>query len=76
MIVGDTSLIDSLITSSKLGNGSHVHRKKVEILQGKKDIISSNSKKPVYGHAMGEYLGPVPHTFICRHKVLKILKMS
>ncbi len=76
MIVGDTSLIDSLITSSKLGNGTHIHRNKVEVLQGKKVTISSNDKKPVYGHAMGEYLGPVPHTFVCRHKVLKILKMS
>ncbi|MGC9781450.1 MAG: diacylglycerol kinase family lipid kinase [Candidatus Heimdallarchaeota archaeon] len=75
MIVGDTTFIESLITSSKLGKGTHINHPKVEVLRGKRITVSTNSSKKVLGHAMGEYLGPVPHTFTCRHKVLKILKM-
>ncbi len=75
MIVGDTRLIKSLVISSKLGKGTHLEYPEVEIHRGKRVTITTNSKKKVLGHAMGEFLGPVPHTFVCRHKVLKILKM-
>ena len=76
MIVGNTSILESLVTSSKLGKGTHLSHPKIEIIQGKKITITTESKKKVLGHAMGEFLGPVPITFTCRHKVLKILRMS
>jgi len=75
MIVGDTTIIESLITSRKLKSGTHLSHPKVEIIQGKKITITTMSKKKVLGHAMGEFLGPLPLTFTCRHKVLKVLKM-
>ncbi|MHA1880400.1 MAG: diacylglycerol/lipid kinase family protein [Candidatus Heimdallarchaeota archaeon] len=75
MLVGNTNLVETLVTASKLGKGTHLSNPKVEIFHGKKVTISNQSKKKVFGHVMGEYIGPLPHTFICRHKVLKILKM-
>jgi len=75
MIVGNTKFVETLITASKLGKGTHLTNPKVEVFRGKKVTISNKSTKKVYGHVMGEYIGPLPHTFLCRHKVLKILKI-
>ncbi len=76
MIVGNTGFFETLSTSAKLGKGTHLTNPKVEILRGKTVTISNLSNKKVYGHVMGEYLGPLPHTFTCLPKKLKILKMS
>ena len=76
VILGDTNLIDTLVTSSKLEKGTHVTHPKCEVLRGKRIEITSNAKKRIPAHAMGEILGALPHTFECLHKKLKILKMS
>ncbi|MHA1739509.1 MAG: diacylglycerol/lipid kinase family protein [Candidatus Heimdallarchaeota archaeon] len=76
VILGETNVIDTLVTSSKLGKGTHVTHPKCEIVRGKKIEITSNAKKRVPAHAMGEILGALPHTFECLHKKVKILKMS
>ncbi|MFW9924232.1 MAG: diacylglycerol/lipid kinase family protein [Candidatus Thorarchaeota archaeon] len=76
MVVGNTGIIDSLITSTKLGKGTHFTNPKVKLYQGKKVVLTTESKKKVLSHAMGEFLGPLPQTFECKHKVLKVLRMS
>ncbi|NHJ48339.1 MAG: YegS/Rv2252/BmrU family lipid kinase [Asgard group archaeon] len=76
MIVGNTTVIESLITSAKLGKGTHIFHPKVEVVRGKKVVISTKSKKRIPAHAMGEMLGDLPHKFVCLPKVLKILRMS
>jgi len=76
MIVGNTTFLETLTTSQKLSKGTHLAHKKIEIVHGKKVTVTTESKKKVQGHAMGEYVGPVPITFECKHKVLKILRMS
>jgi YegS/Rv2252/BmrU family lipid kinase len=76
LIVGNTGIIESLITSSKLEKGTHLTHPKVEVIRGKKVVIDSKSKKSIPVHAMGEMIGPLPHTFTCRHRVLKVLRMS
>ena len=75
-IIGNTGIFESLITSRKLDDGTHITHPKVEVIRGKKITISTNSNKSIPAHAMGELLGPLPHTFECEHKVLKILRMS
>ena len=75
-IIGDTKILETLITSIKLTDGSYIDHPKVEVLRGKKIVISTTSKKSIPGHIMGEMLGPLPHKFVCLHKVLKILRMS
>lgn len=76
MVVGNTGFIDTLITSAKLGKGTHLTNPKVNVYRGKTVTISNKSNKKIFGHAMGEYLGPLPQKFTCLHKKLKILKMS
>jgi len=76
VILGDANFLDTLVTSRKLGNGTHVTHPKCEIVRGKKIEITSQAKKRVPTHAMGEILGPLPHTFECLHKKVKILRMS
>ncbi|MFW9921865.1 MAG: diacylglycerol/lipid kinase family protein [Candidatus Thorarchaeota archaeon] len=76
VIIGNTGILESLITSSKLPKGTHITHPKVEIIRGKKVVINTTSKKEIPTHAMGEMLGPLPHTFVCLHKVLKVLRMS
>lgn len=76
MIVGNTGVFDSLITSAKLGKGTHLTHPKVEVIRGKKVVINTNSEKRIPAHAMGERLGALPHKFVCLHKVLKVLRMS
>lgn len=76
MIVGNTSIMESLIVSTRLGKGTHLSHPKIDIVQGKRVSITSKDDKKVYGHVMGEYLGELPYTFEVEHKVLKILKMS
>ena len=75
VIIGNTGVIEALITSAKLGKGTHITHPKVEVIRGKKITIETNSKKPIPTHAMGEVMGPLPHTFVCLHKKLKVLKM-
>ncbi|MCK5299508.1 MAG: hypothetical protein KAJ76_11405, partial [Candidatus Heimdallarchaeota archaeon] len=72
---GDTGILDSLITSRKLNDGSHLSHPKVHEYRGKKVVLSTESTKRLVAHSMGELLGPLPHTFVCKHKVLKVLKM-
>ena len=76
MVVGNTGVFEALIVSKRLGKGTHITHPKIEILQGKKVTLTTDSKKKVQAHAMGEFLGPLPQTFECKHKVLKILRMS
>ncbi len=76
MIVGNTGVIESLITSRRLGKGTHLTNPKIEIVRGKKITITTESPKKIHGHAMGEYIGQLPVTFECLYRVLKILKMS
>jgi YegS/Rv2252/BmrU family lipid kinase len=76
MIVGNTGVFDSLITSAKLGKGTHLSHPKVEVIRGKQVEISTKSEKRIPAHAMGERLGALPHKFVCLHKVLKVLRMS
>ncbi|MHA1442559.1 MAG: diacylglycerol/lipid kinase family protein [Candidatus Heimdallarchaeota archaeon] len=76
MIVGDTTILESLIVSTRLKKGTHLTHPKIDIYQGKRVSIESKDDKKVYGHVMGEYLGELPYTFEVEHKVLKILKMS
>ncbi len=75
-IIGNTRILETLITSLKLTDGSYIEHPKVEVFRGKKVVIHTTSKKSIPAHAMGEMLGPLPHTFVCLHKVLKILRMS
>jgi diacylglycerol kinase (ATP) len=75
VIVGNTGVIDTLLTSRKLADGSHLSHPKVYEHRGKKVVLSTDSTKRLVAHAMGEILGPLPHTFVCKHKVLKVLKM-
>ena len=76
VIVGNTGIFESLVTSSKLGKGTHITHPKVEIIRAKKVVINTTSNKLIHCHAMGELLGPLPHKYVCLHKVLKILRMS
>jgi len=76
MVVGNTGFVDTLITSAKLGKGTHLSNPKVNVYRGKTVTLSNKSKKKIFGHAMGEYVGPLPIKFTCLHKKLKILKMS
>jgi diacylglycerol kinase (ATP) len=76
VIIGNTRILETLITSRKLGNGTHITHPKVEILRGKKVVLSTESEKKMHVHAMGEILGELPHTFVCLQKKLKILRMS
>ncbi|HUT82306.1 MAG TPA: diacylglycerol kinase family protein [Candidatus Bathyarchaeia archaeon] len=76
MIVGNTGIIESLITSRRLGKGTHLTNPKIEVIRGKKVTITTESTKKIHGHAMGEYIGQLPVTFECLYRVLKILKMS
>jgi YegS/Rv2252/BmrU family lipid kinase len=76
VIVGNTRIFESLKTSIGLEKGTHVKHPKVEVLRGKKVEISTNSKYSIPAHAMGEMLGALPHTFVCLHNVLKVLRMS
>lgn len=75
-IIGNTRILETLITSMKLSDGSFTEHPKVETLRGKKVVISTTSSKSIPGHVMGEMLGPLPHKFVCLHRVLKILRMS
>ncbi|MHA1211636.1 MAG: diacylglycerol/lipid kinase family protein [Candidatus Heimdallarchaeota archaeon] len=75
-IIGNTGIFESIVTSRKLGDGSYITNPKVEVIRGKKVVLSSDSKKKIPTHAMGEILGPLPHTFVCLHKKLKVLRMS
>ena len=75
-IIGNTKILETLITSLKLSDGSYIEHPKVEVIRGKKVTINTTSKNSIPAHAMGEMLGPLPHTFTCLHKVLKILRMS
>ncbi|MHA1169732.1 MAG: diacylglycerol/lipid kinase family protein [Candidatus Hodarchaeales archaeon] len=76
MVVGNTGFVDTLITSAKLGKGTHLSNPKVNVYRGKTVTLSNKSKKKIHGHAMGEYVGELPIKFTCLHKKLKILKMS
>lgn len=76
MVVGNTGFIETLITSSKLGKGTHLSNPKVNVYRGKTVTISSKSNKKIFSHAMGEFIGPLPVKFTCLHKKLKVLKMS
>jgi diacylglycerol kinase (ATP) len=76
MVVGNTGFVDTLITSAKLGKGTHLSNPKVNVYRGKTVTLSNLSKKKIYGHAMGEYVGELPIKFTCLPKKLKILKMS
>lgn len=76
MVVGNTGFVDTLITSAKLGKGTHLTNPKVNVYRGKTVTISNKSNKKIFGHAMGEYVGELPIKFTCLHKKLKILKMS
>lgn len=76
LIIGNTGIIESLITSKGLNTGKHIEHPKVEIIRGKKALISTNSSKEIPCHAMGEMLDPLPHSFTCLHKKLRVLRMS
>ena len=76
VIIGNTRILETLITSTKLKNGTHITHPKCEIIRGKKIVLSTESEKKVHAHAMGELLGKLPHTFVCLQKKLKILRMS
>ncbi|NHJ48575.1 MAG: diacylglycerol kinase family lipid kinase [Asgard group archaeon] len=76
MVVGNTRFIETLTTSAKLGKGTHLSHPKVNVYRGKTVTIHNESKKKIFGHAMGEYVGELPIRFACLHKKLKILKMS
>lgn len=76
VIIGDTRILETLITSRKLNDGTHITHPKCEIIRGKKIVLSTESEKKVHAHAMGELLGELPHTFVCLQKKLKILRMS
>ncbi len=76
VIIGNAGIFESILTSRKLKDGTHITHPKVEIIRGKKIVLSSKSEKRILAHAMGELLGELPHTFVCVHKKLKILKMS
>ncbi len=75
-VLGNTRILETLITSLKLADGTYIEHPKVEVYRGKKVVITTTSKKIIPAHAMGETLGPLPHTFVCLPKVLKILRMS
>ncbi|HUT82518.1 MAG TPA: diacylglycerol kinase family protein [Candidatus Bathyarchaeia archaeon] len=75
-IIGNTGIFESIVTSRKLGDGSYITHPKVEVIRGKQVVLSSESKKKIPAHAMGELLGPLPHKFVCLHKKLKVLRMS
>jgi len=76
MVVGNTGFVDTLITSAKLGKGTHLKNPKVNVYRGKTVTLENLSKKKIYGHAMGEFVGELPVKFTCLPKKLKILKMS
>jgi diacylglycerol kinase (ATP) len=76
VVIGNTRILETLITSRKLNDGTHITHPKCEILRGKKVVLSTESEKKVHAHAMGELLGALPHTFTCLQKKLKILRMS
>lgn len=76
MVVGNTGFVDTLITSAKLGKGTHLSNPKVNVYRGKTVTLTNKSKKKIFGHAMGEYVGELPIKFTCLPKKLKILKMS
>ncbi|MHA1629049.1 MAG: diacylglycerol/lipid kinase family protein [Candidatus Heimdallarchaeota archaeon] len=76
VIIGNTGVFESLITSRKLSDGTHIEHPKVEVLRGKKVIILTNAIKTIPAHSMGEPLGNLPLKFICLHKKLKVLRMS
>ena len=75
IILGNTGVFEALVASAGLSSGKHITHPKCEVIRGKKVTITTESKKPIPCHAMGEMLGPLPHTFTCHHKVLKTLKM-
>jgi YegS/Rv2252/BmrU family lipid kinase len=76
MVVGNTGFVDTLITSAKLGKGTHLKNPKVNVYRGKTVTFTNLSKKKIYGHSMGEYVGELPIKFTCLPKKLKILRMS
>ncbi|NHJ86311.1 MAG: diacylglycerol kinase family lipid kinase [Asgard group archaeon] len=76
VIIGNTGVFEALITSSKLGKGTHITHPKVEVIRGKKVVLTSQSQKPILAHTMGELIGTLPHTFECLHRKLKVLRMS
>lgn len=76
VIIGNAGIWEAQITSRKLNDGTHITHPKVEVIRGKKVVLSSTSEKRIPAHAMGELLGELPHTFVCIHKKLKILRMS
>ncbi|MHA1121649.1 MAG: diacylglycerol/lipid kinase family protein [Candidatus Heimdallarchaeota archaeon] len=76
VIIGNTRILETLITSRKLKDGTHITHPKCEIIRGKKIVLSTKSEKKVHAHAMGELLGELPHTFVCLQKKLKVLRMS
>jgi len=76
VVIGNTRILETLITSRKLKDGTHIAHPKCEVLRGKKVVLSTESEKRVHAHAMGELLGELPHTFVCLQKKLKILRMS
>lgn len=76
IIIGNTGIVESLFTSLKLNDGTHITHPKVEVIRGKKVVINTTAKKEVPTHAMGEMLDPLPHTFVCLPKILKVLRMS
>jgi YegS/Rv2252/BmrU family lipid kinase len=76
MVVSNTRFLETLITSARLGKGTHLTHPKVNVYRGKTVTLHNKSKKKIHGHAMGEYIGELPMKFTCLHKKLKILKMS
>ncbi len=76
IIIGDTGIFEALITSAKLKDGTHIEHPKVEVIRGKKVVLSTKSEKRIPSHAMGESIGDLPHTYVCLQKKLKVLRMS
>jgi YegS/Rv2252/BmrU family lipid kinase len=76
LVIGNTGILESLITSRGLNDGTHLKNPKAKIYRGKKVTIDTNSEKEIPVHSMGEMLGPLPHDFECLPKKLKVLRMS
>jgi len=76
VVIGNTGVLESLITSRKLKDGSHIEHPKVEVLRGKKVVLATKAQKRIPVHAMGEPLGNLPLKFVCLHKKLKVLRMT